>query len=221
MTRTALITGAARGIGAAIKKRLEQEDLFLLTPSRTELDLLSDISIDAFLSSLKKPVDILINNAGINYLAGIEEVSIEKMQEMSQVNLAAPLRMTQGIIPGMKANRFGRIVNVSSIFGIVSKERRLLYSTTKAGLIGMTRGLAVELAPFNILVNCVAPGYVMTELTMQNNTKEELEIIRNAIPVGRLAEPEEIAEVVAFLCSDKNSYITGQAIVVDGGFTCK
>lgn len=221
MTRTALITGAARGIGAAIKKRLEQEDLVLLTPSRTELDLLSDISIDAFLSSLKKPVDILINNAGINYLAGIEEVSIEKMQEMSQVNLAAPLRMTQGIIPGMKANRFGRIVNVSSIFGIVSKERRLIYSTTKAGLIGMTRGLAVELAPFNILVNCVAPGYVMTELTMQNNTKEELEIIRNAIPVGRLAEPEEIAEVVAFLCSDKNSYITGQAIVVDGGFTCK
>lgn len=221
MTRTALITGAARGIGAAIKKRLEQEDLVLLTPSRTELDLLSDISIDAFLSSLKKPVDILINNAGINYLAGIEDVSIEKMQEMSQVNLAAPLRMTQGIIPGMKANMFGRIVNVSSIFGIVSKERRLFYSTTKAGLIGMTRGLAVELAPFNILVNCVAPGYVMTELTMQNNTKEELEIIRNAIPVGRLAEPEEIAEVVAFLCSDKNSYITGQAIVVDGGFTCK
>lgn len=221
MTRTALITGSARGIGAAIKKRLEQEDLVLLTPSRTELDLLSDISINAFLSSLKRPVDILINNAGINYLAGIEEVSIEKMQEMSQVNLAAPLRMTQGIIPGMKANRFGRIVNVSSIFGIVSKERRLLYSTTKAGLIGMTKGLAVELAPFNILVNCVAPGYVMTELTMQNNTKDELEIIRNTIPVGRLAEPEEIAEVVAFLCSDKNSYITGQAIVVDGGFTCK
>lgn len=221
MSRTALITGAARGIGAAIKKRLEQEGMALLTPSRTELDLLSDISIDAFLSSLKKPVDILINNAGINYLAGIEEVSIEKMQEMSQVNLAAPLRMTQGIIPGMKANRFGRIVNVSSIFGIVSKERRLLYSTTKAGLIGMTKGLAVELAPFNILVNCVAPGYVMTELTMQNNTKEELEIIRNTIPVGRLAEPEEIAEVVAFLCSDKNSYITGQAIVADGGFTCK
>lgn len=220
MSCTALITGAARGIGAAIRDRLKQEGFTILTPGRGELNLLSDASIDAYLASIERPVDILVNNAGINYLASIEEVSSEKLQAMFQVNLTAPIRLIQGLIPRMKANRFGRIVNISSIFGVVSRERRLLYSATKSGLIGMTRTLAIELAPYNILVNCVAPGYVMTELTRQNNTEEEMERIRKTIPLGRLAEPHEIAEMVAFLCSDKNNYITGQTIVVDGGFTC-
>lgn len=220
MSCTALITGAARGIGAAIRDRLKQEGFTILTPGRDELNLLSDASIDAYLAPIERPVDILVNNAGINYLASIEEVSSEKLQAMFQVNLTAPIRLIQGLIPRMKANRFGRIVNISSIFGVVSRERRLLYSATKSGLIGMTRTLAIELAPYNILVNCVAPGYVMTELTRQNNTEEEMERIRKTIPLGRLAEPHEIAEMVAFLCSDKNNYITGQTIVVDGGFTC-
>ncbi len=220
MARTALITGASRGIGAAIKKRLEEEGLTLLTPGREELNLFSNDSINAYLGSLGKTVDVLINNAGINYLAGLEEITHDKMQDMYQINLAAPLYLIQGVAQRMKASRFGRIVNISSIFGIVSRERRLLYSTTKSGLIGMTMTLAIELAPYNILVNCVAPGYVMTELTRQNNTEEELETIRKTIPLGRLAEPHEIAELVAFLCSDKNSYITGQTIVADGGYTC-
>jgi len=218
--RTVLLTGASRGIGAAIKKKLKKESLTLLTPGRTALDLLSDTSITAYLAALEKPVDILINNAGINYLAALEEVSSENMQAMFQVNVKAPLRLIQGLAPSMKANRYGRIVNISSIFGLVSREKRLLYSTTKSGLIGMTRTLAIELGPFNILVNTVAPGYVMTELTTQNNTEQELEKIRKTIPLGRFAEPEEIAEVVAFLCSEGNSYITGQTIVIDGGFTC-
>jgi len=218
--RTVLLTGASRGIGAAIKKKLKKESLTLLTPGRTALDLLSDTSITAYLAALEKPVDILINNAGINYLAALEEVSSENMQAMFQVNVKAPLRLIQGLAPSMKANRYGRIVNISSIFGLVSREKRLLYSTTKSGLIGMTRTLAIELGPFNILVNTVAPGYVMTELTTQNNTEQELEKIRKTIPLGRFAEPEEIAEVVAFLCSEENSYITGQTIVIDGGFTC-
>lgn len=216
----ALITGAARGIGAAIRDRLGKEGFTLLTPERGELDLLSDASIDAFIASIERPVDILVNNAGINYLASIEDISPERLQAMFQVNLTAPIRLIQGLIPRMKANRFGRIVNISSIFGVVSRERRLLYSATKSGLIGMTRTLAIELAPYNILVNCVAPGYVMTDLTSQNNTEDEIERIRKTIPLGRLAEPHEIAEVVAFLCSHKNSYITGQTIVADGGFTC-
>jgi NAD(P)-dependent dehydrogenase (short-subunit alcohol dehydrogenase family) len=220
MKRTVLITGASRGIGAAIKTRLMGEGMTLLTPGRAELDLLSKDSIESYLSSVEGPVDILINNAGINYLAALEEITQETLEKMVQVNLTAPLRLIQGIIPDMKKNRYGRIVNVSSIFGIVSKERRLLYTTTKSALIGMTKTLALELAGYNILVNSIAPGYVLTELTRQNNSPEEIKRISSDIPMKRMAEPKEIAEVAEFLCSDKNTYITGQTIVVDGGFTC-
>ncbi len=221
MKRTALLTGGARGIGAAIWKVLEREGVEVLAPRRDELNLLSNGSIDAYLESVQGTVDILVNNAGINCLAGVEEITPDKAQAMIQVNLYAPMRLIQGIVPKMKAAGYGRIVNISSIFGIVSKERRVLYSTTKSGLIGMAKSLALELAPYNILVNNVAPGYVMTELTRQNNTEEELEKIRENIPVGRLAEPSEIAEIVAFLCLQRNTYITGQTIVADGGFTCR
>jgi 3-oxoacyl-[acyl-carrier protein] reductase len=220
MKRAVLITGASRGIGAAIKARLSDEGMTLLTPGRAELDLLSSAAIDTYLGSLNSPVDILVNNAGINYLAALEEITPESLETMVQVNLTAPLLLIKGIVPGMKKNRFGRIVNISSIFGIVSKERRLLYTTTKSGLIGMTKTLALELGAYNILVNCLAPGYVLTELTRQNNSPEEIERISSAIPLKRMAEPEEIAETAAFLCSEKNTYITGQTIVVDGGFTC-
>ncbi len=221
MKRIALLTGGARGIGAAVWKVLEREGIEVLAPRRDELNLLSNESIDAYLESLQGSVDILVNNAGINCLAGVEEITPDKAQAMIQVNLYAPMRLIQGIVPKMKAAGYGRIVNISSIFGIVSKERRVLYSTTKSGLIGMTKSLALELAPFKILVNNVAPGYVMTELTRQNNTEEELEKISENIPVGRLADPSEIAEIVAFLCLERNSYITGQTIVADGGFTCR
>ena len=220
MGRTALITGASRGIGAAIKERFGREGMRLLTPNRSELDLLSNDSIDTYLASLDQPVDILVNNAGINYLAAIEEITPDKLEAMLQVNLAAPIRLTQGIVSRMKSSKYGRIINITSIFGIASRERRLMYSTTKSGLIGITKTLALELGRYNILVNAVAPGYVMTELTRQNNTEQELEKICKTIPLGRMAEPNEIAEVVAFLCSERNSYITGQTIVVDGGFLC-
>ena len=220
MNHTVLITGASRGIGAALKARLNSEGMTILTPGREELDLLSNSSIDSYLASLTGPVDILVNNAGINYLAALEEITPETMEAMMQVNLTAPLKLIKGVVPAMKKNQYGRIVNLSSIFGIVSKERRLLYTTTKSALIGMTKTLALELGAYNILVNCIAPGYVLTELTRQNNTQQEIERINSAIPLKRMAEPAEIAEVAAFLCSDKNTYITGQTIVVDGGFTC-
>jgi 3-oxoacyl-[acyl-carrier protein] reductase len=109
---------------------------------------------------------------------------------------------------------------VSSIWSLVGKTGRASYAMSKAGINGMTRSTAVELAPFGILVNAVAPGYVLTDLTRQNNSEAELREICKGIPLQRLAEPAEIADVVAFLSSDRNSYITGQTIVVDGGYTC-
>jgi 3-oxoacyl-[acyl-carrier protein] reductase len=219
--RTALVTGASRGIGFAIAARLRHDGVRVLAPSRGELDLLSNASIDAYLAALKEPVDILVNNAGINRLAAGIEVPDSDIEDTLQVNLVAPIRLIRGIAPQMIARSYGRIVNISSIWSMVTKPRRATYSASKSGLNGMTRTLAVELAPFNVLVNAVAPGYVNTELTRQNNTEQELEAIRKTIPLQRLAEPDEIAEVVSFLCSEKNSYITGQIIVVDGGFTCQ
>lgn len=218
---TALVTGASRGIGSAIASKFVQEGITVLAPTRSDLDLLSSDSIASFLSSLKQPVDILINNAGINMLSDIIEVSISDMQDTIQVNLVAPMQLTKGIATQMIARRFGRIVNISSMWSIVSKKRRLAYSASKAGLNGLTRTLAIELAPYNILVNSIAPGYVNTELTRQNNSKEEINVICKTIPLGRLAETDEIAEVIYFLCSERNTYITGQVITVDGGFTCQ
>jgi NAD(P)-dependent dehydrogenase (short-subunit alcohol dehydrogenase family) len=219
--KTALITGASRGIGAAIATRLQDEGLRVISPSSKVLDLSSTISIDTYLSQVTDPIDILINNAGINRLGSIDEISGKDFEEVIQVNLLGHFRLTQGLIKGMKARRYGRIVNISSIWSYVSRERRVTYSAAKAGLNGLTRALALELAPYDILVNAVAPGYVNTDLTKKNNTPEALERIAEEIPLGRLGEPSEIAECVAFLCSPKNSYMTGQVIVLDGGYLCR
>ena len=218
---TALITGASRGIGAAIAARLQGEGIRVLSPLSNELDLSSSVSIDRYLSTLTQPIDILINNAGINRLGSIDEISSTDFEDVIQINLLGHFRLTQGLIKGMKARRYGRIVHISSIWSLVSRERRMAYSATKAAINGLTRAQALELAPYNILVNALAPGYVNTDLTKKNNTSVELEAIATQIPLGRLAEPSEIAECVAFLSSPKNSYITGQVIAIDGGYLCK
>jgi 3-oxoacyl-[acyl-carrier protein] reductase len=140
---------------------------------------------------------------------------------MMQVNLTAPALLAQGLVGGMRARRWGRIVNVSSVFSQVTKEKRAAYSSSKAGLNGLTRTLAVELGPDNILVNSIAPGYVDTELTKRNNPPQDLAAIARTIPLRRLAQTDEIARCAAFLCSEDNTYLTGQTIVVDGGFTCQ
>ncbi len=219
--RVALITGAARGIGNAIAQLFLEHGAQLLTPGRQDLDLSCNDSIDRYCSSISQPVDIIVNNAGINLLASADEFSDTELTEMLQVNLVAPMRLLRAVSPGMAQRGYGRVVNISSIWSGISKPRRFVYSTTKSGVNGMTRALAVELASSGVLVNSVAPGFVNTELTQQNNSEEAIGQISASIPAGRLAEPKEIAEVVAFLCSQRNSYLTGQTIYVDGGFTCQ
>jgi 3-oxoacyl-[acyl-carrier protein] reductase len=219
-TYTALVTGASRGIGRAIAHQLSADGYKVLTPSRTEMNLESDQSIHSYLSSLHQRVDVLVNNAGINRIAAIDAINGKDIQDTLQINLIAPLQLIQAVALGMRENKFGRIVNISSIWSMVSRAGRTSYSMSKTAINGMTRSLAVELAPFNVLVNAVAPGYVLTDLTRQNNSKEELEKISETIPVRRLADPPEIAKVVAFLCSENNTYLTGQTIVVDGGYSC-
>jgi 3-oxoacyl-[acyl-carrier protein] reductase len=224
----ALVTGGSRGIGAAIVRALREDGIDVVAPGREELDLSKPDSIDAFLSLYARgtggasgPIDILVNNAGINVINALEAIRPEDWSAMVQINLTAPMRLAQGLAPGMKAAGWGRIVNLSSVFSQVTKEKRAAYSATKSGLNGLTRTLAVELAPHSILVNAVGPGYVNTELTKQNNSPSDIAKITETIPAGRLAEPVEIARLVAFLCSESNTYLTGQTLIADGGFSCK
>jgi 3-oxoacyl-[acyl-carrier protein] reductase len=218
---TALVTGGSRGIGKAIAARLRSEKIEVLTPTRDGLDLSSNDSIHAYLAGLSQSIDILVNNAGINVLGGADEFQDHDLEQTLQINLTAPMKIARALIPEMKKKRFGRIVNISSIWSLISKSRRVTYTTTKAALNGFTRSLAIELAPYNILVNAIAPGYVNTELTRQNNTPDDIAAIEKMIPMKRLAEPEEIAELVCFLTSQRNSYMTGQVITIDGGYTCQ
>lgn len=219
--RIALVTGASRGIGAAIAHRLQMKGATVLAPSRAEMDLSSDASISAYLHHLRAPIDILVNNAGINVLGGCTEVSAADIASTLQVNLIASMRLISGVAPYMREQRYGRIVNVSSIWSFVSKERRLAYTAAKSAVNGMTRALAVELGPYGVTVNAIAPGYVNTDLTRQNNSPEELAEIEKAIPLGRLAETNEVAACVAFLCSEAASYVTGHVLTVDGGYLCR
>jgi 3-oxoacyl-[acyl-carrier protein] reductase len=217
--RVALVTGASRGIGFAVAEHLRSSGARVLAPTRSDLDLTSGKSIDRFLADLGDPVDVLVNNAGVNKISSYDTVTDEDIEETLKTNLIAPLQLTRGIAPQMVRRSYGRIVNISSIWSVVSKPGRVTYAMSKSGLNGMTRTLAVELAPFGILVNGVAPGFVNTDLTKQNNSEQALQVIRGQIPVGRLAEVEEIAELVAYLCSDRNTYVTGQTILADGGFS--
>lgn len=218
--RKVLVTGGSRGIGRAIALKFDKEGYDVFSPSRRELDLLNPVSITDYIAANKhRSFDAIINNAGINDINDIENVTDSEIEQMIGTNLVAPIKLLRGLIGGMKEKGYGRVVNIGSIWAVVSKSGRTVYSATKNGIHGITNTLAVELAPYNILVNTVCPGFTLTELTKKNNTQKEIEKISSNIPIGRMAEPEEIAEVVYFLASEKNTYLTGQKITVDGGYT--
>lgn len=242
--KVAIVTGGSTGLGKATSLLLAaegakvviadiQDDLGAAAAEEIKasggsahyfhMDVTSEENVEQVCADVFKSlgsIDILVNNAGINKLSSGQEVTDADLYETLQVNLAAPLWLIRALSPRMVENNYGRIINISSVWSVVSKQRRVTYSMSKAGLNALTRSLAVELAPHNVLVNAVAPGFVNTELTSQNNSLEEIEAISRLIPMGRLAEPAEIAELVFFLCSERNSYITGQTLLVDGGFSC-
>ena len=219
-TRTALITGSTGGIGKSLVSSL-QENVNVISPTRKELDLSSNSSICDYISSLNVPIDIIVNCAGIHKAGNCEDLTVHDFQNILQINLIAPFQIISGLVKGMKERKYGRILNISSIWSIVSKEKRSIYSASKSGLDGLTRTLALELSPFNILVNSIAPGYVNTDMINQYNSKKELEKIKEVIPLKRFAEPDEVGELVKFLSSEKNSYITGQIIPIDGGYVLR
>jgi 3-oxoacyl-[acyl-carrier protein] reductase len=219
MNKTVLITGASRGIGKACVEVFSKHGYTVYAPSRQELDLLSPNIIRNYIASLTEPIDVLINNAGVNPLAHIGEIDFENAHQLIDTNFWAPVILTDLLAPKMKERGYGRIVNISSIWSGVTKAGRSMYASSKAAINAFTRTAAVEYAASNVLINAVAPGYVNTELTKINNTPEQIEMIKSNLPINRLAEPSEIAELIYFLASEKNSFVTGQTIFADGGYS--
>lgn len=215
------ITGGQGGIGSAICERFSSVGSEIIAPSSKEMNLCREESIAEYFDRNDISPDFVIHSAGINELAGITEITPEIMDRVFQVNLFSFVSILKKVIPKMKDKGYGRIVGISSLYGIVSHERRIPYSSSKHAMTGLIKSSALELAGENILINGVAPGYVMTEMTRKNLSPTEIEEIKKQIPTGRLQEAVEIADLCLFLCSPMNCSITGQIIPVDGGFVCK
>lgn len=241
--KTALVTGATRGIGKAIADTLwaAGADVYLTGTKQAEVeklnedvqnkaiermhymcvDLSNEFSIKRFLLQLEeiKRIDICVNNAGINIVHDFCEVPFEEFMKVQQVNIFGPRQILSVVVPKMKAQNYGRIVNIASIWSVINRPGRSSYGISKNAIHGLTKALSIELAQFNIMVNSVSPGFTMTELTKTTNTKEQLVQLAGRVAAHRLADPQEQANVVAFLCSELCSYMTGQNLVVDGGYT--
>lgn len=218
--KTVLVTGGTRGIGKAIAEQFRGAGFEVLSPTRSELELADTPSVERYAKELPE-VDVLINNAGENKPLPLEEIALEDLQRILSVNVTAAFVLSRHAAVRMAQRGWGRVVNISSVYSFVSRERRSMYSTTKAALNGMTRALAVELGPRNVLVNSICPGFVDTDLTRQNNTQAELDALCEKVPLRRLASVDEIARLALFLGSEANTYITGQSIAIDGGFLCQ
>ncbi|MBZ0200736.1 MAG: SDR family oxidoreductase, partial [Ignavibacteriaceae bacterium] len=238
-SKTVLITGGTRGIGRAIADVFRNSGANLIltgtNPKTIEelnqkfggeklkylnLDFSNEENISDFFSSMNNidKIDVLINNAGINIIGEFIETDNPDFDKLVNINLKGPYQLSKYIVKKMIANNYGRIINICSIWSKITRSKRSLYTMTKNGLHGLTQTMAIELAPHNILVNSLSPGFTLTDLTKETNTEDELKSISDMIPIRRLAEPYEIANVALFLASEQNSYLTGQNIVVDGGF---
>ncbi len=229
--KTVFVTGATRGIGKAIVEQFHLSGARVIgvgTQTNAQgyfdeyfqADFTNQNEINACAEFLKKiEPDILVNNAGININAPFTEILLEDFQCIQQVNVLTPFLLCQAAIPAMKQRGWGRIVNVSSIWGKISKAHRASYSASKFALDGLTLALSAEFASDGILANCIAPGFTDTDLTHNMLGDKGIQAIAATIPIGRLATVDEIARFLVWLCSTENTYITGQNIAIDGGFS--
>ena len=238
--RVAIVTGASRGIGRSIAIKLAQAGA-IVSACATRIENLS--AVEKELSQIGRKfslysvnlqegqdienvvkkvqdeygrIDFLINNAGITHDGLILRMKEDEFDKVIQVNLRGSFLFCRAVVKLMIKQRFGRIVNISSVVGLHGNAGQINYSSAKAGLIGLTKSLAKELASRNILVNVIAPGFIKTDMTkvFGEEARKQMEA---QIPLGFLGEPEDVAGIVLFLCSDLSRYVTGQVMVVDGG----
>ena len=236
MLKTVLITGASRGIGAAtaelfaengytviINYNSSREKALALAEKTAGLAIKADVSsseeTDRMISEITErfgKIDVLVNNAGISVTGLFDLVSDEDSRRIFDINVFGVLNCTKKVLPHMLRRKYGRIINVSSMWGQTGASCEVHYSAAKAAVIGFTKALAKEVGPSGINVNCVAPGMIMTDMT-SCYTEEEINEIKEDIPLGRCGSPHDIAETILFLASERSSYITGQIIGVNGG----
>ncbi len=235
--RTALVTGASGGIGTGIARALHQAGAAVALTGTREAALrqLADTLGDSVhwavsdlagggdpaalvgdIESALGPVDILVNNAGITRDGLALRMSDEDWQAVLDINLTAAFRLARTVLRGMMRRRYGRIVNISSVSGITGNAGQVNYAATKAGLIGMSKALALEVATRGITVNCVAPGFTTSAMT-DAMTESVREAARDRIPMGRFGTPEEIGAAVVYLASAEAGYVTGQTLAIAGG----
>jgi 3-oxoacyl-[acyl-carrier protein] reductase len=215
-----LITGGGGGIGSCIKDELISEGHSVTTPTSNELDLSSQVHVLNWIADNSKlEFDGLVLCAGSNSPREFNDVDTNDYNRILDINLNSNRLLIRYALPAMQKNEFGRIVAVSSSYSTITRLGRSTYSISKAGLEALIRSVALENAEKNIVANSVIPGFIATPLTLRNNDKFQLEKILERIPIGRLGNPAEIAKTVRFLISNENTYITGQSIRVDGGFS--
>ncbi len=237
--KVALVTGSTRGIGKAIASTLAEHGASVIITGRNkgtaELvaeNIKNEYGVDAFgvkldfnediteswkeIQSHVDKIDILVNNAGLTRDALFIRMKEEDWNEVINANLTGTFKITQLVVKQMIKKRYGRIINISSIIGFIGNTGQVNYATTKAGLIGFTKSLAKELAPRNITVNAVAPGFIETDMT-DKLPAEIKEKYLEQIPLNRFGKPEDVANAVLFLASDLSEYITGETIHVNGG----
>jgi 3-oxoacyl-[acyl-carrier protein] reductase len=238
--RIALVTGASRGIGEAIAKRLASEGATVLAAARSAdalakvvsdieaaggkasalaLDLADPASIEAAVKSALAAhgeIHVLVNNAGVTEDGLILRMGRDAWDRVLSTNLTGVFLLTQAVIKGMVRKRYGRIVNVTSVVGLMGNAGQANYAASKAGLVGLTKSVARELASRNITCNAVAPGFIATAMT-DKMTDAAREGLSAQIPLERLGAPDDVAAAVAFLASDEASYVTGTVVNVSGG----
>jgi 3-oxoacyl-[acyl-carrier protein] reductase len=237
----AIVTGAGRGIGHAIALRLASEGARVASVSRTEAnakktaheinatcaDAAKHYAVDvADHAAVQKvgtqiledfgKIDILVNNAGVTRDGLAMRMSVEDWDTVINTNLRGAFNFTQSIVRAMIKQRSGRIINITSVIGLIGNAGQTNYAASKAGLIGFTKSLARELASRSITVNAIAPGFITTDMTSELS-EEVKQAIQSKIPMNLLGKPEDVADAVAFLASAEASYITGQVLCVDGG----
>lgn len=238
MSKLAVITGGIRGIGAAISVALKENDYEVIANYEQNHQLAEEFSkkydikvrpwnvadfeeckknIAAIEKDAGKHVSVLINNAGIIRDSMMHKMDILHWRQLIDINLSSCFNMSKAVIDNMRNNNFGRIISISSINAQAGQIGQTNYSAAKAGIIGFTKALARESAPKGITVNCVAPGYIETDMT-KNVPSAILETIINATPVKRLGHPEEVARAVLFLIDEKSGFITGETLSINGGY---
>ena len=215
----ALVLGGKGAIGQAVSSRLTVAGHTVFAVGRQEFDLSDSAQIAKYFQSNVPSFELLVHAGGHNIPKTFDVLTDVEIRRALDANLHGFLDVVRHCLDYWKSQQFGRIVVLSSLYGTLGRSGRLPYVLSKHALNGAVKTLAIELGPFGVLVNSVSPGYIATPLTYRNNSQRDLEKLVTGIPLGRLGEPDEIAKVVEFLCSDLNTYINGQDLVVDGGFS--